>query len=287
MKKVVFALLGALAMTSIPMNVNATTACEISVQPGETKTINYDVNAAYNSNNCHVVNQGTLKITNGANIRAYDGYAVRNMGNGYIEMTGGTVKSDLHQAIWLTSGELKITGGTLLSAGGYEENIYSTANGTITVCGNYSYDSAGTVKPCISNTATAPVAATKASETITITITSSEKKTESTPAPAPAKTTPVVKSTPAPAKTTPVVSAPVAPAVTTPVETKTETEPEVKTEPIKESIAEAEENKPELPIAGVESAAENQNKALEIMIAASLILLGTASTAIIFNRIRA
>ena len=272
MKKIIFALLSAAAMASIPMNVNATNACEINIASGEEMTINYDLNAAYNTNNCHVVNNGTLYIKSGANIEAYDGYAVRNYGN--TIMTGGNVKSDIHQAIWVTSGSLTVSGGTLSSAGGYEENIYSTSNGKLDICGNYSYaGQASEIKKCGASTTSSAPTVTKASETITITITTSEKKPETT--------TPVV-STPAPARvatpapvTTPVVAAP------TPVEEKV-AEPEVKVETKTEETANEDES---LPTAGV--ILTEENNAFQIALAASLILLGTASVAIVAGRLRA
>ena len=50
MKKYIFALLGALAMAFVPQSVNATDSCDITIASGETKTINYNVNVANNSN---------------------------------------------------------------------------------------------------------------------------------------------------------------------------------------------------------------------------------------------
>jgi len=285
-KKIIFALISAAAMASIPLNVNAANACEINIASGEEMTINYDLNAAYNTNNCHVVNNGTLYIKSGANIEAYDGYAVRNYGN--TIMTGGNVKSDIHQAIWVTSGSLTVSGGTLSSAGGYEENIYSTANGKIDVCGNYSYVGQGTVLKCgIAPAPTqpqTPATPAPASEIITITITSSEKKTENTST----TSAPVVK-TPAPSPRT-IASAPVATAQTTTpatpvVEGPKKEAPVVKKKTEKKAPAIKEEAE-SLPTAGV-TLTNDENSVFIIALTASLILLGTASVAIATSRIRA
>lgn len=272
-------------MASIPLNVNATNACEINIASGETMTINYDLNAAHESNNCHINNYGNLYIKSGASISAYDGYAVRNYGN--TTMTGGFVESKIHQAVWVTSGSFTITGGQLASAGGYEENIYSTANGKIDICGNYSYASQGTVLKCgIAPAPTqpqTPATPAPASETVTITVTSSEKKTENTST----ASAPVVK-TPAPSRT--IASAPVATAQTTtpatPVAEAPKKEAPVAEKKIEKKTPAVKEEAESLPTAGV-TLTNDENNVFIVALTASLILLGTASVAIITSRIRA
>ena len=159
MKKVIFALFGAIAMTLIPMNVNATTQevdengnCYINVAAGESATIDYD------TRNCYVTNYGNLTINNGASIvklSRYDEYgAINNYGNitmngGYVEahsgygiqhkagsvvVNGGTIYAPLHQVIWAKANTTtRINGGYFRSAIGGEEAIFT--NGTLTICG--------------------------------------------------------------------------------------------------------------------------------------------------------
>ena len=251
MKKLFFALFGAIAMASIPLNVNATDSCAISVNSGETKTINY-------ATNCRIENHGILNIASGANINKYTrdtyaaienygtltvsggsiyadyGYAIRNRG-GYINMYGGTVNSALHQSIWVTAGTVKITGGTLKSAGGYEENVYTT--GKLQVCGQkYSYNSAAKVEDLCAKPTTKPAANTStnsSSEKITITVKTSEAKSNTataTAAPATVASKPAT-TTNTQTQTQTQTTAPVsAPATTT-------NDVPVKQEPVKEQRA--------------------------------------------------
>ncbi len=153
MKKLFFATIIAVFMTLVPQNVNAANAteCVITVNSGETKTINYDTEG------CRVENRGTLNIVNGAKIAKYtqnsyasiDNYGVLNISGGYIyadygytifnkagsvNVSGGTIHSILHQAIWASTGtNTKITGGTLKGAIGGEEVIYTKGN--LSICG--------------------------------------------------------------------------------------------------------------------------------------------------------
>jgi len=288
-KKVIFALLGAVAMAFIPLNVSAADrSCEITVSSGS-KTINYDLNDAYGSNNCHVhVERGaTLIVENGGKIYADSDYAIKNKGGIVIVRDSLTsVRSALHPAIWSNGGTVQVYGGTLSSAGGHEENITFTQSGTLTNCGNYSYDTINGAQVNVDNStcpaskpAPAPTPAAEpkpaeptksSSEKITITIISREKteqKTTSAPAPQVTQKTETVAETP--------------------VETKEEAKEEIKTET--PSKAEAEEKaetaakEEKLPEAGQ---ADSDNS-IAIIIAATIAALGTASTAVFVNRLRA
>lgn len=293
MKKYIFALLGAVAVASIPLNASATDNCAIVVNSGETQIINY-------ATSCRVENHGTLNITSGANITKYtqngysaidnygtlnisggliyanQGYAVRNHG-GYINMYGGTVNSALHQAIWVTSGNVKVTGGSLKSAGGYEENIYTTGN--LTVCGtNYSHNPEAQVndicKKAVAKPAPAQPSSSQNSETVTITIISRSKNegTSSTPtATKPAQST--TKS-----ETSVQNNAPAA------IEEKQEAKTETATKQSAEEKAKN-ESETDLPTAGSEK--QNDDNFFAIIIAATIAVLGTASTTILVNRLRA
>ncbi len=281
-KKYIFALLGALAMTFIPQSVNATDSCNITVASGETKTISYNVNATNNSNDCHIANYGTLNIAGGS-IYADYGYAINNRG-GIVNITGGSITSALHQAIWSNGGTVTVKGGTLKSAGGYEENIYFAANGNLNLCGNYSYDGAANVtnvcpKPAQAPAKTPSASTQSTSETITITITSSEKKTET-----PKTTVQNTAKTQSVAKSQPVTST--APKIEEKTEVKAETETETKTETKAEEKSATTEAKTELPSAGKDEKAESNNT-IAIVIAATIAVLGSASAAILINRLRA
>ncbi len=304
MKKYIIALIGALAAASLPLNAHATDNCVIKVNSGESQTINY-------ATECRVENYGVLNVTSGANITkntqdAYAaienygtlnigggsiyadyGYAVRNRG-GYINMYGGTVNSALHQAIWVTSGTVKVTGGTLKSAGGYEENIYTT--GKLITC-NDSYtrnpeaqvDSSSCPKPVAQAApkAAAPAASNK-SETITITINSTEKKTTTT-------------------TTTPNTTAPVSTVTTNvkPVAAKEETKTEailatakIETPIAEEDIKEAPETVAKVDEKTVKESVEEEveeektDHTLGIIISATIAVLGSASVALLLNRLR-
>ena len=278
MKKYIFALLGALAMAFVPQSANATDSCDITIASGETKTISHNVNVANNSNDCHITNYGTLNIAGGS-IYADYGYAVNNRG-GIVNITGGTVTSALHQAIWSNGGTVTVKSSTLKSAGGHEENIYFAANGDLNLCGNYSYDGAANVtnvcpKPAQAPAKTPSASTQSTSETITITITSSEKKTETpkTTVQNTAKTQSVTKSQPV-TNTTPKM------------EEKTEVKAETKTETKTEEKPATTEAKTELPSAGKDEKAESNNT-IAIVIAATIAVLGSASTAFLINRLRA
>ena len=291
MKKVFFALLGALAMTLIPQSVNATDECLITINRGETKTINY-------ATNCRIDNYGSLNVTSGANIAKYTqdafaaienygtltisggsvyadyGYAIRNRG-GYINMYGGTVNSALHEAIWVSAGTTKVTGGTLKSAGGYEKNIYTL--GKLITCGNaYTYNSGAVIdnSSCPQSKPSSNTASEKKTETITITVKSSSQKsaTNST------TTTKSVNSAPAENKTE--QKAEEQPVAETPAET--EKQPDNKTqELVNEST-----NEPTLPTAGTDAPAEEKNNTFAVIVAATVAVIGSASAAILINRIR-
>jgi hypothetical protein len=290
-KKLIFALFGAVAMASIPLNVNAADSCAISVNSGETRTINY-------ATNCRIENHGVLNITSGANINKYTrdayaaienygtltvsggsiyadyGYAIRNRG-GYINMYGGTVNSALHQSIWVTAGTVKITGGTLKSAGGYEENIYTT--GKLQVCGQkYSYNSAAKVEDLCAKPITKPAANTStnsSSEKITITVKTSEAKSNTataTAAPATVASKPAT-TTNTQTQTQTQTTAPVsAPATTT-------NDVLVKQEPVKEQSTETKKK---------EENAEDNSDTFIIAIAATLAVLSSATATIVVNRFR-
>lgn len=292
MKKNIFALLGAVAIASIPLNASATDNCAIVVNSGETQTINY-------ATSCRVENHGTLNITSGANITKYaqdsysaidnygtlnisggliyadQGYAVRNHG-GYINMYGGTVNSALHQAIWVTSGSVKVTGGSLKSAGGYEENIYTTGN--LTVCGtNYSHNPEAQVNDICKKAATKPAptqpSSSQNSETITITVISRDKNEGASSTPTTTKPAQSTAKSETSAQNTPAT-----------IEEKQEAKTETAT---KKSAEEKAENESEtnLPTAGSEK--QNDDNIFAIIIAATIAVLGTASTAILVNRLRA
>lgn len=286
-KKYIFALLGALAMTFVPQSVNATDGCNITVASGETKTINYNVNDVNNySDDCHITNHGTLNIAGGS-IYAKYGYAINNRG-GIVNITDGSITSALHQAIWSYGGTVTVKGGTLESANGYEENIYFAANGNLNLCGNYSYDGAANVtnvcpKPAQAPAKTPSASTQSASETITITVTSSEKKTETpkTTVQNTAKTQSVAKSQPV-TNTTPKVEE----KAEAKAETKTEPKTETKTETKAEEKPATTEVKTELPSAGKDEKAESDNT-IAIVIAATIAVLGSASAAILINRLRA
>jgi len=284
-KKVIFALLGAVAMAFIPLNVSAADrSCEITVSGG-TKTINYDLNDAYGSNDCHVhVERGaTLIVENGGKIYADSDYAIQNKG-GIVIVRGSltSVRFALHPAIWSNGGTVQVFGGTLSSAGGHEENITFTQSGTLTNCGSYSYDTINGAQVNIDNSscpaskpAPAPTPAAEpkpaepaksSSEKITITIISREKteqKTTSAPAPQTTQKTETVTNTP----------------VETKEEAKTETPAKAETEEKVETAAKEEK----LPEAGQ---ADSDNS-IAIIIAATIAVLGAASTAVFVNRLRA
>ena len=283
MKKVIFALLGAVALAFIPLNVSAADrSCEITVSGGN-RTINYDLNAAYGSNDCHVyVERGaTLIVENGGKIYANSDYAIWNKG-GIVIVRGGltSVRSALHPAIWSNGGTVQVYSGSLSSAGGYEENITFTQSGTLTNCGSYSYDTINGAQVNIDNSscpaskpAPAPAAEPKpaepvksSSEKVTVTIISREKteqKTTSAPAPQTTQKTETVAETPAETKE----------------EIKTETPAKAETEGKVETAAKEEK----LPEAGEGS----ENNELAIIIAATIAVLGSATTAVFVNRLRA
>ncbi len=280
MKKLIFALFGALAMASIPLNVNATDSCAISINSGETKTINY-------ATNCRIENHGVLNITSGANINKYTrdtyaaienygtltvsggsiyadyGYAIRNRG-GAINVTGGTINSALHQAIWASAGSVKITGGTLKSAGGYEENVYTT--GKLQICGNYSHNPAAKVEdlcpkpaptPAPAEPATAPATAEPAKATATKATVKTSTATTTAYIPKKTDTTaPTSATTPAPSKT----------------ETKAEDKAEIKANDEKQPAQKSEEG--------------DKNNTFLIIIAATLAVLSSATATIVVNRFR-
>ena len=276
MKKYIFALLGTLAMAFIPTNVNAASSCDITVASGETKTIDYYISSASDRKDCHITNFGTLNITAGTSIYADTGYAINNR-SGIVNMTGGIVSSALHQAIWSNGGTVTIKGGTLESANGHEENIYFASAGSLNLCGNYSYDGAANVtnvcpKPAPAKTQSA--ASTSNKETVTITIATSEKKTET-----PKTTVQSTSKTQSVAKSQPVTNA------TPKIEEKTEAKTEEKPAATETDSAKA-EAKTELPSAGKDEKAESNNT-IAIIIAATIAVLGSASAAMLINRLRA
>ena len=277
MKKYIFALLGTLAMAFIPTNVNAASSCDITVASGETKTIDYYISSASDRKDCHITNFGTLNITAGTSIYADTGYVINNR-SGIVNMTGGIVSSALHQAIWSNGGTVTIKGGTLESANGHEENIYFASAGSLNLCGNYSYDGTANVtnvcpKPAPAKTQSA--ASTSNKETVTITIATSEKKTET-----PKTTVQSTSKTQSVAKSQPVTNtAPKA-------EEKTEVKAETKTETKAEEKPATTEVKTELPSAGKDEKAENNNT-IAIVIAATIAVLGSTSAAMLINRLRA
>lgn len=270
-------------MAFIPLNVSAADrSCEITVSSGS-KTINYDLNDAYGSNDCHVYveRDATLTVENGGKIYANSDYAIWNKG-GIVIVRGGltSVRSALHPAIWSNGGTVQVYGGTLSSAGGYEENITFTQSGTLTNCGSYSYDTINGAQVNIDNSscpaskpAPAPAAEPKpaepaksSSEKVTVTIISREKtEQKTTPAPAPQTTQ----------KTETVAE--------TPAETKEEIKTETPTKAETEEKAETAAKEEKLPEAGEGS----ENNELAIIIAATIAVLGSATTAVFVNRLRA
>lgn len=293
MKKVVFALIGALAMASIPLNVNAADECVIQINSGETKTINY------NTGGCRVENRGTLNVVNGANISKYtqnayaaiDNYGVLNISGGSIyadygytimnhagsvNVSGGSIHSILHQAIWGKAGtNIRVTGGTLKGAIGGEEVIYT--NGNISICGGSfngprsnrgeSIESASCPKPV--EPAVSQQTAPKNEEVITISVTTSEKKTQT-----------ANKTTAASPKST-ATQVIAAKSDEKPSETKTETpKQEEKIEAKKDEKAEQE------TAAETETEAKAEDNNFFVFVLAAIIaVFGTATAAIVVNRI--
>lgn len=298
MKKCIFALLCVAFIASIPSNASATTTpqCEINVANNTTKTISNNLNAATGSNNCHVVveEKGTLIVT-GA-ISAYNDYAINNRG-GTVVINGGSVKSEVHNAIWSKGGIVTVkSDATLSSANGYEENITFADDGTLNICGNYSYSTINNANVTVNNLCPAPAKApaktpTKAQtttpsseskETITITITTRKKTnthntntqntaTKSTPkSSASAPSTRQTQSTPTNTEKSSEAAIP--------AETKIEKKVEAKTKTKTQKTADEET----LPEAG-----NNNNNTFAIIIAATIAVLGSATTAILINRLRA
>ena len=293
MKKVFFALFSVLGMTLIPANVNAITTtgegenCAITIESGESATINYDTNG------CYIINNGNLTITNGANIRkmsqdryaavnnngtlritggniyAHYGYAVKSNA-GSVTVTGGTINSAIHEAIWAGGGSVRVDGNpTLLSAGGYEKNIY--AKGKLTVCNDkYSYNASTTADKdgCPSAApAPAPAAETKPAEQA-----QSQANTTSNKA-----------------QTAVVSNKQVETQATT--ETKEE-EKEVIASTSTPKNAEKTDNSftpsenESLPSAGANEGENNTNKTIAIVLAATAAVFGSALAGILISRIR-
>ena len=287
MKKYIFALLGALAMTLIPQNVNAANGCEITVASGETKTINYYLSSVNDRKDCHITNFGTLNIKSGASIYADTDYAINNRG-GTVNITGGSISSAIHQAIWSKGGTINISGASLSSAGGFEENIVFVADGALNLCGNYSYKTDNGANLAVKNTcqASAKTQATvreENKETITITVTTREKasaqntNTQSAAAKSTPKTSTPSSSTAQPEPTTTESEE------TTPEETPTKTEANEETKNAPETKAAAAASEEMLPEAGE----SKNNNTIAIIIAATIATLGTASTVVLINRLRA
>lgn len=294
MKKCIFALLCVAFMASVPSNASATTTpqCEINVANNTTKTISNNLNAATGSNNCHVVveEKGTLIVT-GA-ISAYNDYAINNRG-GTVVINGGSVKSEVHNAIWSKGGIVTVkSDATLSSANGYEENITFADDGTLNICGNYSYSTINNANVTVNNLCPAPAKtptkpqtttpSSESKETITITITTREKtnthntntqNTATKSAPKSSVSAPSTRQT----QSTP-TSTEKSSELVTPAETKIEKKVETKTKTKAQKAADEET----LPVAG-----NDNDNTFAIIIAATIAVLGSATTAILINRLRA
>ena len=291
MKKYIFALLCALAMTLIPQSVNAASDCDITVASGETKTINYYISSRDDRKDCHITNYGTLYIKGNASIYADSGYAINNQG-GTVYIQGGTVISALYGAVWSNNGAIVITGNAALSnANGYEEHVaFAGESAKYEACTkNYTYDDSAAKEVKVTNTCQAPAKAPAKSqtsapaenkETITITITT-RKQTGSQNTNTQNTTTKSTPKTSAPSQSTK-QSQPAA--VKTPTEAKTEEKVETKVEVKTEEKVKEAKNEEVLPEAGE---SENSDNILAVIIAATIAVLGTASTAILVNRLRA
>ena len=291
MKKLVFALIGALAMASIPLNVNAADECVIRVNSGETKTINY------NANGCRVENYGTLNVVNGANISKYtqnsyaaiDNYGTLNVSGGTIyadygytimnhagnvNISGGTIHSILHQAVWSKAGtNTKVTGGTLKGAIGGEEVVYS--NGNLTICGG-NFNGPRSNRGTAAETANCPKPAEPAKtntepEKHTITVTVSVKKNETTNA---AATKAVATTTKATNKT-----------VATQTQATTTTQ-KAEDKPAEKKEATPKKTETEKTEKDNDDKQTEDNNLFVFAIAAIITVFGTATAAIVTSRIR-
>ena len=293
MKKVIFALFSVLGMTFIPANVNAMTTtgegedCVITIDSGESATINYDTNG------CFVINNGNLTIANGANIRkmsqdkysavnnngtlritggsiyAHYGYAVKSNA-GSVTATGGTINSAIHESIWAGGGSVRIDGNpTLLSAGGRIKNIY--AKNKLTLCNDkYTYNDSITADKdgCPSTApAQAPAAETKPAA-----------QTQSQPSTTNNKTQTVASSKQAETQAT--------------TETKEEEKEEIiaststpkNTEKTDNSFTPSENES--LPSAGANENENNDSKIIAIVLASTAAVFGSALAGILISRIR-
>lgn len=292
MKKVIFALLGAAAMASIPLNVKALDDCEIVVNSGETKTINYDTKG------CRVTNKGTLNVVSGANISKYTqdnhaaidnygtlnirggniyadyGYAVTNY-SGNVNVSGGTIHSILHQAIWAKSGTTtNINGGTLKGAIGGEEVVYSKGN--LSICGG-NFNSTRSNQGNEAETASCPKPAE--AEKVTITVTASIKD-----APAKQEKVATTNTNTTPAKTTTPSAAKTAENQAT-EEVKAEAKTEVKSDKKVEEKKAGEKTEQQTESTEEETKDENNN-IFVIAIAGIIAVFGAATAAIIISHVR-
>lgn len=309
MKKVIFALLGATAMTLIPTGVNATTQKdygngECAIVIGKTETVNIS------STNCRILNRGTLNI-NGATINKLSefngiegdgidkfgdaailndggtinmnsgkvyadyGYGIINRG-GIVNVKGGTIHSILHQAIHSNSGKVNISSGTLKGAIGGEEVIY--ANSGLTICGG-NFNSKRSNLGAEAETQNCPKAAE--TETVKITVTASIKDNT------PAKQQNTATSTKSTTTTKPVTTAKTNttnPEPTTVAQATEEKKTEAKTD---EKVVEKKDEEVKAEEAKNETSENNEdNNTLIFAVAAIVAVLGVASTAIVINRIR-
>ena len=310
MKKVIFALLGATAMTLIPTGVNATTQKdygngECAIVIDRTETVNIS------STNCRILNRGTLNI-NGATINKLSefngiegdgigkfgdaailndggtinmnsgkvyadyGYGIINRG-GIVNVKGGTIHSILHQAIHSNSGKVNISSGTLKGAIGGEEVIY--ANSGLTICGG-NFNSKRSNLGAEAETQNCPKAAEP--ETVKITVTASIKDNT------PAKQQNTATSTKSTTSTKPVTTAKTNttnnPKPTTVAQATEEKKTEVKTD---EKVVEKKDEEVKAEEAKNETSENNEdNNTLIFAVAAIVAVLGVASTAIVINRIR-
>ena len=278
-KKLLFALTGAIGIALLPLNAHATSTatdargnCYIEVAAGESATINYDTNG------CYIVNNGNLTIASGANIvkksrgdnfAAVNNNGTLNISGGHIEayygfgvfhnagkltVTGGTINVPLHQVIWAKAGtSTNITGGTFKSAIGGEEAIYTL--GTLSICGGSfnaktrsnlgkTVETAACPKP--EPTPVAPAANTPAAQ------------------PVKESTKPTVVATKATTTTTAAQPAPaVQPESTKPTETATDEKTEESTP----------DTKPEAKTKKTEEQPNNRNDIILIITAAAIVLV--------------